>query len=81
MSACKTCQAPVKWARTEAGKNMPLDVDPTTGDLASFPDGNIIVTGWAGPLRLVRVAKATDLPGVRYRSHFASCPNAKAHRR
>lgn len=78
MSACRSCQAPVKWARTEARKNMPLDVDPATGELLVASDGNVVVTGWEGPLRLVRVVPAGE---GQHRSHFASCPNAKEHRR
>lgn len=78
MSACKSCGAPIRWARTEARKNMPLDVDPATGDLAVFDDGNVVVTGWEGPLRTVKVVTAGEGP---HRSHFASCPNAKGHRR
>jgi hypothetical protein len=77
VSACRSCHAPVKWARTEAGKNMPLDVG-ADGELLVVPDGNVVVTGWAGPLRLVRVVAAGE---GQHRSHFASCPNAKAHRR
>lgn len=76
MSACRSCDAPIKWARTAARKNMPLDCNPD-GSLATFPDGNVVVTGWDGPFRLVAVVAAGE---GQHRSHFASCPHAAEHR-
>lgn len=77
VTTCRSCGAPVRWARTEAGKNMPLDADPATGDPLVVPDGNLVVTGWQGPLRVVKTMAAG---AGQHRSHFATCPNAKAHR-
>jgi hypothetical protein len=70
MSRCRSCNAEIIWARTESGKAMPLDAEPTE-------DGNVkIVGGFAvvGGLQLLD-------PGPRYTSHFATCPNAAQHRR
>lgn len=73
METCRYCRARIVWARTHAGKLMPLDADPD-------PDGNVMLTRreGAGP-------EATVLgPGdplfmpegmTRHMPHFATCPN------
>lgn len=79
MSACRSCAATVRWVVTEADKRMPLDPDPVE-------DGNIVAL--AGDT--VRVLAKDELaarkaqpggPGLLYKSHFASCENAAAHRK
>lgn len=73
MSRCKSCQAEIKWARTAAGKNIPLDIGVVTSG------GNVRHTGeWAGPFMVVEVVAVGEGDRV---SHFATCPNAKEHRR
>jgi hypothetical protein len=53
---------------TESGKRMPIDTTPSA-------DGNLVLIGMgAHPVP----AKWT---GDRYKSHFATCPNAAQHRR
>jgi len=72
MSNCKSCGARISWAKTDAGKNIPLDEVPN-------PRGNLVRTDLKGG---VRVAKEDDPPElVRWISHFATCPNAASHRR
>jgi hypothetical protein len=69
---CRSCRKPIAWARTEAGKNMPLDPVP---DMR----GNVIfVEGFAHVF-----STATEPPAEvpRYVSHFTTCPNADEHRR
>lgn len=76
MGRCKSCAAPITWAKTRAGKSIPLDRDPV-------PHGNITVIDLAGPvvavgqLELGDVAQST----FRYQSHFSTCPDAGSHRR
>lgn len=86
MSTCRSCKAPIVWVETEAkpgkpGRKMPLDAAPTDMTKARVdPDGNIRFSGQ-------RTGDGT--PIVRYVpkgagmhvSHFATCPNAKGHRR
>lgn len=69
LSACASCEAPIKWIRTENGKAAPVDATPTkvfaaTGIIHDDPRG--------------------DTPEARlvagYTSHFATCPNAPQHR-
>jgi hypothetical protein len=48
---------------------MPIDAAPT-------PDGNLAIEGG--------VARPVDMltpPGERWKSHFATCPNADEHRK
>ena len=68
---CRSCGAPMLWVTTAKGKAMPIDSEPCE-------DGNVdISTG-----RAVYVKAGETLPGIPlYKSHFASCPNAKQHRK
>jgi hypothetical protein len=67
-NTCSSCEAPVKWARTERGARMPLDPEPRS-------DGNLVVEG-----AYARAVQSGD-PGPFFVSHFATCPNANKHRR
>jgi hypothetical protein len=69
---CRTCGAPIIWAKTEKGNAVPLDARPCA-------DGNIVLQD-----RLAHYVKAGEpVPAGqdRYQSHFATCPDAKAHRK
>jgi hypothetical protein len=75
MSSCSSCGARVEWVTTDAGKKMPLDLEPSAA-------GNVVVRGdgvarTLGPLELAMLPTGT----VRRVSHFATCPNAEQHRR
>lgn len=78
MSArCGSCRAPVIWAITAAGgKRMPIDADPVDG-------GTIVLSADDPPIASVVAPDQMLLgdDGVRYTSHFATCPNADQHRR
>ncbi len=69
-SFCRSCRAQVNWYKTTTGKNMPLDPEP-------HPDGNVYVDIVANVVSVVAKGSRTPL----YRSHFATCPDAAAHRR
>jgi hypothetical protein len=84
-AVCKSCKRPVVWAKTVDGKMMPLDAEPDP----ARPERHVPVTvecggvehegspRWEGPLRIVR-----SVPGRgNLRTHYATCPNAKRHRR
>ena len=79
MNACRSCGAPILWARTEAGKSIPLDSEPHPGGTIRIDDANpplaIVVTIYA--------ATPDELFGGAplYRSHFATCPDADRHRK
>jgi hypothetical protein len=71
VSVCKSCSAPVRWVKTSTGKSMPIDSQPAlNGNLVLHPDGEN-----------VHVATASDPPGRRFLSHFATCINAAQHRK
>lgn len=70
---CRSCGAPVIWARTPAGKRIPLDLTPTD-------DGNVLLDDHG--TATVMGGLAVWPPGAyRWTSHFASCPQAADHRR
>lgn len=80
MSTCKSCGAPVLWAKhATTGTLMPLDPQPS-------PAGNIWLVGGkrSGTVPICRVA-SQPVPAPEganlYTSHFATCPNAAQHRR
>lgn len=89
MSRCRSCQAPIVWVETEAkgdkpGRKMPLNADPADpadlGRALAVDNGNIIFTGahTGDGTPIVRYVPAG--PG-RYLAHFATCVNAKTHRK
>lgn len=74
---CRSCDAPMLWASTPAGKLMPLDAEPVEhGNVAAHrdEDGNL----WA---RALRVGEEPLEHEARYVTHFSSCPNGSLHRR
>ncbi len=74
MSTCRSCGARVRWAVTPAGKRMPVDPEPVEG-------GNLLLSLDDPPVaRVVDPSQLVIDDGQRFRSHFASCPNADAHR-
>lgn len=74
MSACRSCDAQLRWARTEKGRRIPLDFEPYTGD---DPAG-IYVLRDEGELAVA--APLDAFAGEpHYRSHFRSCPHAARH--
>jgi hypothetical protein len=57
---CRSCGAAILWVKTRNGKSMPLDAEPC-------PDGTLVPAD---------DGRATSYTGPRYKSHFATCPNA-----
>lgn len=71
--SCRSCDAVIIGAITRKGKWMPVDAEPRE-------DGNLELTE-GEPLPGVRVVKKGDpINGLRYVSHFVTCPNANFHR-
>lgn len=66
MASCKSCEASITWAKSAAGKAMPLELD-AAGTW-------VIVDGVARQLEI-------GDEGPFYKSHFASCPQASSWRR
>jgi hypothetical protein len=71
LSSCRSCGASIIWARTVAGKLIPLDAETTT-----LPAGHFRLETRFNPPTAVSV-----LPGPVYASHFATCPQADEWRK
>lgn len=80
MSRCRSCNALIRWARTTAGKAMPLDPEP------DLEHGNILLC-LVGGEEIATVLTGNELASSRarrdplYFAHFATCPHAAEHRR
>lgn len=67
MSACRSCNAPLRWVKTTTGADMPLNPDLRVGGNIELIDG------------IAHVVKPDGTP--RYTSHHSDCPNADSHRK
>lgn len=74
MAACSSCGRPVRWAKTVAGKAIPLDPTPVAhGTLVLRADG---AANYADAAYLER------WPHVkRFVAHWATCPSRDQHRK
>lgn len=73
MTRCRSCGAEIHWVRTVTGATMPIDALPAK-------DGNVLVDTETGEATVLgRPEDYAHL--VRYKSHFATCPQAKTWRR
>ncbi len=78
MSACRSCNTKILWAKSvKSGKLMPIDIEPAK-------NGNLYLQaeGFDPPLAF----SINDTPPMavrpgRFVSHFATCPEARQHRR
>lgn len=69
MTSCRTCGADIRWLRlAKSGKAIPIDPNPN-------PEGTLIIKDGMGH------TAPEDHKGPRYMTHFATCPDAKYHRR
>ena len=76
---CRSCKAPVRWAISEHGKFMILDLDPS-------PAGTIRLAaagrrGGVPRAVVIPAARRAGLEGELYIDHHATCPHADKHRR
>lgn len=95
-AACSSCGAPILWATSVTTKRaLPLDPEPVpAGTRGAFAIVLGVVKSWAyGPRALseriarqqgITVEDAAELVRETYphhASHFATCPQAQAHRK
>lgn len=74
---CRSCKKPVIWAKTERGKAMPVDAEPSTDGTVSLRwghDGSTVLA--SVPSRHLAFGRR-DLR----KSHFATCKDAGTWRR
>lgn len=80
VGSCRSCRAPIVWAISEASdKPIPLDA-------VAVDNGNIVFVEQRQRdyevTPVVRYLRKGEAPvGHRFVTHFATCPNARAHRR
>ena len=76
MSACRSCGHPIVWAKhPETGKAMPIDdASHPLGNVRLNDDGTFTVLGGT------RWENSRNQGEALFRSHFATCPNAKRWR-
>jgi hypothetical protein len=73
MATCRSCEAEITWGVvTPSLRRIPLDLKPV-------PDGNVIIDG-GGTARVLRAGEDAPEGALRYRTHYATCPNAAQHR-
>lgn len=70
MDECRSCKAKIRWAKTATGKAIPLDAEPVA-------DGNMVL---ADGVAMVCTNPEIMPTSPRYKTHFATCPNASKHR-
>ena len=74
VTTCGSCHAEILWAPTATGRRMPLDRTPD-------PDGNVVLLDDRAVVLSPEARDQLPTETPRYRSHFASCPNANTHRK
>jgi len=75
MPNCKSCHAPIKFAKTARGQFIPLNAEPShKGKIA-------LVAGIAVFVAKDRIEEFTASGGKLYESHFSTCPNKTKHRK
>jgi hypothetical protein len=72
VTECRTCGAAFIWTKTQNGKRMPVDAEPSSA-------GNYILQDDGDTPLAVRLANdtAATYTGEKHQSHFETCPDAK----
>lgn len=86
MNRCRSCEAPVYWVVTTAGRPMPVDAEDMGGweSPLMVDGGNLQPTGQRRPSKSGQVTVEVSYgagEGRGFRSHFQSCPDANDWRR
>lgn len=70
VSSCKECGAAMRWVKTQKGKNMPIDDEPSA-------DGRFVIEGDDEParVRFLGEQEAESYTGDKFTSHFKTCTN------
>lgn len=68
MARCKSCDAPIVFVETAAGRKIPLN-------LGMVERGNIVIEGEPP------IARVVDDGSGKFISHFATCTKPEAHRK
>lgn len=72
---CNYCHAPIRWLKTGAGKNMPVDAVPDPAR------GNVLIVGGLAAVLGPGPARGARATGKQlYLHHAATCPHAEQWR-
>ena len=76
VAVCRSCGAPIRWAKTRKGKNIPLDDEPGTG-------GSFVLQDADGPkpLALKMKKEEAETRADLFTCHFETCPDAASFRK
>lgn len=79
LSKCRTCRASIVWATVKvSGKTMPVDAVAHERGTIRFLGASTVDVEVLGELD-AHTHRGAGVP--LFRAHFATCPNAKSHRR
>jgi hypothetical protein len=86
---CASCKAPLIWAKTGRDKWMPVDSEPTEGGylllshrhVGEPPVAVVLTRATVQKLQAEHERSPQDGPLRLFTSHFATCPDAAAHRK
>lgn len=76
---CRSCSAPMIWAKSPAGAALPLDAKPLTGDADPRITPRVIFYRLVGDNAVVEPRGGLLPEHDVYLSHFATCENARSH--
>ena len=80
MAVCRSCGAEIIWQKMKSGKVMPVDKQMVSFWADRTAKASIVTT--TGEVVKCRLSGERDeVTGFGYVSHFATCPNARAHRK
>lgn len=74
--ASDSCRARIVWARTDRGRRMPVDADPTDAGTILLVDEH----NTEPRARVIAQPDRADHAGQLHTSHFATCPAARQFR-
>ena len=80
MSACRSCGAPIVWAKTPKGKMMPVDKEPSErGTVRLVPNDRKELSAYTyGSIEALQMrSRGVEL----HAAHFATCTSPSSHRR
>lgn len=86
LANCRSCNAPIVWAKSEKGHNLPLDAKVVAAnDPRVTARSTLFVIDAADPPNAKSFPSSALIPtedrGPVYLSHFATCPHAGEHSR
>ena len=80
-TVCKSCGARITWIRMKSGKAMPCDAGAVPYRQVTAADAGGILTIVTADGNVVHGIRDECSNYIGYTSHFATCPNAAAHRK